>query len=81
MQRGRNLVFANTQINQRNIHELSELAAVLAEIGIKEWQVQITGPMGRAVADRPEWLLQPYDMLELFPMLAEIAERYKDILY
>lgn len=73
-------VFANTQINQRNIHELSELAAVFAEMGIKEWQVQITGPMGRA-ADRPEWLLQPYDMLELFPMLAEIAEHYKDIFY
>ena len=36
--------------------------------------------MGRA-ADRPEWLLQPYNMLELFPMLAEIAERYKDIFY
>jgi radical SAM protein with 4Fe4S-binding SPASM domain len=30
--------------------------------------------MGRA-ADRPEWLLQPYDLIELFPRLAALAER------
>jgi radical SAM protein with 4Fe4S-binding SPASM domain len=73
-------VFANTQINQLNIHELPKLGDFFADIGIKEWQVQITGPMGRA-ADRPEWLLQPYDMLDLFPALAQIAEKHKDIFY
>jgi radical SAM protein with 4Fe4S-binding SPASM domain len=43
---------------------------------VKAWQVQVTGPMGRA-ADRPDWLLQPYDMLALFPLLGRVAERAK----
>ena len=68
-------IFANTQINRLNIEELPELGDLFADIGIKEWQVQITGPMGRA-ADHPEWLLQPYDMLSLFPNLAHIAEKH-----
>ena len=73
-------IFANTQINQLNKDELSDLGYLFADIGIKEWQVQITGPMGRA-ADRPEWLLQPYDMLELFPVLAKIAEEHHDVFH
>jgi radical SAM protein with 4Fe4S-binding SPASM domain len=73
-------IFANTQINQLNKDELSDLGHLFADIGIKEWQVQITGPMGRA-ADRPEWLLQPYDMLDLFPMLAQIAEEHHDVFH
>ena len=64
--------FANTQFNQLNLPEVEELAEVLLDRGIRAWQVQITGPMGRA-ADRPEWLLQPYDMLELIPRLAAVA--------
>ncbi len=39
-----------------------------------EWQVQFTVPVGRA-ADEPEVLLQPYDLLELFPRLAQLKER------
>jgi radical SAM protein with 4Fe4S-binding SPASM domain len=68
--------FANTQINRLNIGELEELSEVLLQGGIKAWQVQLTGPMGRA-ADRPEWLLQPYDMLELVPRLALLAKRLR----
>lgn len=38
------------------------------------WQVQLTVPMGNA-ADNCEMLLQPYDLLELYPVLATLAER------
>lgn len=64
---------ANTQINQLNLGELEALWASLLEAGVRAWQVQLTGPMGRA-ADRPEWLLQPYQMLELVPRLAAMAQ-------
>lgn len=66
--------FANTQFNQLNLPEIEELAEVLLDRGIRAWQVQVTGPMGRA-ADRPEWLLQPWQMLELIPRLAAVAEK------
>ncbi|MGB0639820.1 MAG: radical SAM protein [Myxococcota bacterium] len=64
---------ANTQFNRLNLPELEELAATLFEQNIVMWQVQITGPMGRA-ADQADWLLQPYDMLDLIPRLAAIAK-------
>lgn len=66
--------YANTQWNRLNLPELEPLAEVLLGAGIRAWQVQLTGPMGRA-ADREDWLLQPYDLLDLFPRLAAVAER------
>lgn len=70
------VAFANTQFNQLNLPELETLAGLLEAAGISSWQVQITGPMGRA-ADKPDWLLQPYQMLELIPRLAAVAARWK----
>ncbi len=64
---------ANTQFNRLNIPEIEPLAEALFDAGVAAWQVQITGPMGRA-ADMPERLLQPYDMLELVPRLAAMAK-------
>ena len=69
------LPYANTQFNRLNLPEVDALAAVLMATGIRAWQVQITGPMGRA-ADRPDWLLAPYQMLELIPRLAAIAQAH-----
>ena len=37
--------------------------------GIAAWQVQLTVPMGRA-ADEPEIVLEPYQLIEVMPMLA-----------
>lgn len=61
----------NTQINRLSMPELPALADKLIALGCKAWQMQLTVPMGNA-ADRPELLLQPYDLLELFPLLAWI---------
>ncbi|MFK7988536.1 MAG: radical SAM protein [Sandaracinaceae bacterium] len=61
----------NTQINRLSMPELVAMSDLLHELGSKAWQVQLTVPMGRA-ADRPELLLQPFDLLELFPLLAWI---------
>ncbi len=66
--------FANTQWNRLNLPEVEALGDLLIAAGVRAWQVQVTGPMGRA-ADRPEWLLQPSDMLDLLPRLAAVAER------
>jgi radical SAM protein with 4Fe4S-binding SPASM domain len=64
----------NTQINRRNLSEIPALFDVIAAHGIYGWQVQFTVAMGRA-ADRPEILLQPWEMLDLVPMIAGLAPR------
>ena len=70
-------ISANTQINRLSMRELPAVLETIIEHGAHSWQVQLTVAMGRA-ADRPEWLLQPYDLLELFPMLGTLAARCRD---
>ncbi len=63
----------NTQVNRRSKDDVPALLDVVAELGAYAWQVQFTVAMGRA-ADHPELLLQPYDLIEVVPRLAELAE-------
>jgi len=67
-------VAVNTQINRLNLAELPELAEQVLAHGCHGWQMQLTVPAGRA-ADEPEILLQPYELLALFPILAELEAR------
>lgn len=67
-------VAVNTQINRLSMHDLSSVFDVLVESGAHGWQLQLTVPVGRA-ADEPDVILQPYDLLELFPILASLKER------
>jgi radical SAM protein with 4Fe4S-binding SPASM domain len=71
-------VTVNTQINRLSMPELPELLELFAAHGGHSWQIQLTVPMGRA-ADEPEVLLQPFDLLELFPLLSRLAERCKQL--
>ena len=50
----------------RQVEVERELAEILLEKGAVAWQVQLTGPMGRA-SEAVSWLLQPYDLLALIP--------------
>jgi Y-X(10)_GDL-associated radical SAM protein len=67
----------NTQITALVIPQLRELMNLFIAAGAKSWQVQLTVAMGRA-ADHPELLLQPYELLELMPLLAELFEEGAD---
>jgi radical SAM protein with 4Fe4S-binding SPASM domain len=62
----------NTQINARSLPQLREIMDLIIDAGATNWQLAITTAMGNA-ADRPELLLQPWQMLELMPLLAELA--------
>lgn len=68
------VVAANTNVNRVNAPALERLYEVLREEGIRAWQVQITAPLGRA-ADRPQMLLQPYDLLDVVPRIAALKRR------
>lgn len=67
-------VAANTQIARPALREIEPLAEILADHGIYAWQVAMTVPMGRA-ADDPSLILEPYQVLEVLPMLVRIRER------
>lgn len=67
-------VGSNTQINRRNQAELVELLELLSAYRIYGWQVQLMVPMGRAAEADDLWL-QPYDLLEIFPRIAEARRR------
>ncbi|MCA2980121.1 MAG: radical SAM protein [Myxococcaceae bacterium] len=64
----------NSQINRRSAPELPRLYEVIRDAGANGWQFSLTVPMGNA-ADRPELLIQPVELLELFPVLARVTWR------
>lgn len=66
----------NTQINRLSAPELPSIYEHIRDAGAVAWQLQLTVPMGHA-ADNSEILLQPYELLALYPMLARIASRAK----
>jgi len=64
----------NTQIGPQTLEDLPGLLDVLVQAGVEQWQIQLTVAMGNAV-DNPDLLLQPYQLLELMPLLAELSLR------
>jgi radical SAM protein with 4Fe4S-binding SPASM domain len=65
---------ANTNVNRLNRGDLEPLYDELRGRGIASWQIQITAPLGRA-ADRPQMLLQPWDLLDVVPRIAALKRR------
>jgi radical SAM protein with 4Fe4S-binding SPASM domain len=70
-------VSANTQINTISVPDLPAVLETIIEHGAHSWQIQFTVAMGRA-ADRPDWILQPYDLLDVFPLIDRLAARCKE---
>jgi radical SAM protein with 4Fe4S-binding SPASM domain len=71
-------VACNTQINRLSVPDLPEVLELIAKEGVHSWQIQLTVAMGRAV-DEPEVLLQPYDLLQVFPLLARLKKRMNEV--
>lgn len=67
-------VGCNTQINKRSAKELPLLYKKLVQHGVSAWQIQLTVPMGNAV-DNNEILLQPYELVDLYPVIAYLSKR------
>lgn len=67
-------ISVNTQVNRLSLPHLSDVFEQVMRSGAHGWQIQLTVPAGRA-ADEPELILQPHDLLVLFPLLAELKQR------
>ncbi|GAB4194898.1 MAG: GDL motif peptide-associated radical SAM/SPASM maturase [Coleofasciculaceae cyanobacterium] len=64
----------NTQINRLSAPEFPLIYEHIRDAGAKAWQIQLTVPMGNA-ADNTDILLQPYELLDVYPMLARVTRR------
>lgn len=64
-------ITTNSQVNRLNWTMLREMASAFRSRGVEAWQVQLTGPMGRA-ADHPEWILEPFRVVDVIEILADI---------
>ncbi|WGS54237.1 GDL motif peptide-associated radical SAM/SPASM maturase [Paraburkholderia sp. D15] len=67
----------NTQIGAQTMADLPALMDTIIELGATHWQIQLTVAMGNA-ADNDELLLQPYQLQELMPLLADLYKRGLD---
>jgi radical SAM protein with 4Fe4S-binding SPASM domain len=67
-------VAVNTQINRQSLADLPAVLETAIALGAHAWQIMLTVAMGRA-ADAPDVLLQPYELLDLFPVLATLKAR------
>jgi radical SAM protein with 4Fe4S-binding SPASM domain len=67
-------IAANTNVNRANSADLEPLYEHLRAQGIAAWQIQLTPPLGRA-ADRPDMVVQPWDLLDIVPRVAALKER------
>jgi Y-X(10)_GDL-associated radical SAM protein len=67
----------NTQIGAETMSDLPGLMDTIIDLGAKQWQVQITVAMGNAV-DNDYLLLQPWQVLELMPLLARLYQEGAD---
>lgn len=68
----------NTQIGPETMAMLPRLMEEISVAGAKQWQLQLTVAMGNAV-DNDHLLLQPYQLLELMPLLADLADAAKSV--
>jgi radical SAM protein with 4Fe4S-binding SPASM domain len=70
-------VGVNTQVNRLSLPELPALLDFLIASPVRNWQLALTVAMGNA-ADRPDLILQPYELLDLFPMLSELHQTARE---
>ncbi len=67
-------VSVNTTLHRGNQQDLEAMYDLLRQYRVEAWQVQLMAPLGRA-ADMPELLLQPWELLDVIPRIAQLKAR------
>lgn len=62
-----------TMLNRRNLGELEQMRALLADHDVASWQLQLGNPSGN-MADHPDLVLEPADMLDIVPRVAAMKQ-------
>ncbi len=64
----------NTQLNRKSAPQFPTLYEYIQRAGATAWQIQLTVPMGNA-ADNHDILMQPAELLDMYPMVARVVNR------
>ena len=67
------IITSNMQVNRLSWHFLRKNYEEMQSRGVRAWRCQLTVPMGRA-ADRPEWLLEPWRIIDVIDELADLQK-------
>ena len=62
-----------TQVNSRNFAEIEQIRDLLAKHRVSSWQIQLGNPSGN-LADNRDLLIDPQDVLELLPRVAQLRK-------
>jgi radical SAM protein with 4Fe4S-binding SPASM domain len=62
-----------TMLNRRNLGELEQLRALLADHDVASWQLQLGNPSGN-MADHPDLVIEPADLLDIVPRIAALKQ-------
>ena len=68
----------NTQVGSRTMPYMRGILHEMAKRGARGWQIQLTVAMGNAV-DNDSLLMQPYQLLELMPLLSELYDEARSL--
>ena len=60
-----------TAVNALNLPYLGETYALLSELGVRDWQIQLTVPVGRAVESKTPLVLPPSALNEVTSFIAD----------
>ncbi len=72
------LLTVNTAISRPSSYELADICEDLVAKGVRAWNLALLVPMGRTV-DHPEWLLEPWRVVEVVDELARLQYRYSGL--
>lgn len=70
-------ITVNTTIGADTLPDLPGILDLIANAGVTVWQLQIAVAMGNAV-DNDHILMQPYQLLELMPLLARLFQEGRE---
>lgn len=63
-----------TQVNRTNMHQLPSMRALLADLGVENWQLQLAVPTGRLLDLGEPYVLHPGDLDALTAFIVEAVE-------
>jgi len=65
-----------TTVSRRSLPEMEQLRDLFAAHGVRSWQIQLGNPTG-CMADHPDLVITPEDVLEIVPQIARLKRETK----
>lgn len=68
-------VLVSTVVSKLNVNELNAIHDLLEKLGIRRWRLILLEPIGRAVKEMKEYLLEPDDFEKIIRFILDVKSR------